>query len=140
MPEVTVPTDRVFPILKENILVDGFHVVIDLERSHGAVIIDALEGKEYLDCYGYFATLPVGHNHPKIVEAMARAGETVIHLDSTMLSPDVIELAERLCGLLPEPLGKVQFLNTGGEDIHGTVANRICGGGGEVPVAVVQEH
>ncbi len=66
MPEVTVPTDQVFPILKENILVDGFHVVIDLEQSHGAVIVDALEGKEYLDCYGYFATLPVGHNHPKL--------------------------------------------------------------------------
>ncbi len=66
MPEVTIPTDQVFPVLKENILVDGFHVVIDLERSHGSVIVDSLDGKEYLDCYGYFATLPVGHNHPKM--------------------------------------------------------------------------
>lgn len=66
MPEIKVPADRVFPILKENVLVDGFHVVIDLEKSHGAVIADALEEKEYLDCYGYFATLPVGHNHPKM--------------------------------------------------------------------------
>ncbi len=66
MPEVTVPVDQVFAVLKENILVDGFHVVIDLEKSHGAIIVDALEGKEYLDCYGYFATLPVGHNHPKM--------------------------------------------------------------------------
>jgi L-lysine 6-transaminase len=64
MPRIRVPADQVFPILRENILVDGFHVVIDLEKSHGAVIVDALEGKEYLDCYGYFATLPVGHNHP----------------------------------------------------------------------------
>ena len=30
MPEITVPTDQVFPILKENILVDGFHVVMAL--------------------------------------------------------------------------------------------------------------
>ncbi|MFQ5535971.1 MAG: L-lysine 6-transaminase [Gemmatimonadota bacterium] len=66
MPEIAVPAEQVFPILKENILVDGFHVVIDLERSHGAVIVDARDGKEYLDCYGYFATLPVGHNHPKM--------------------------------------------------------------------------
>jgi L-lysine 6-transaminase len=66
MPEIKVPADQVFPILKENILVDGFHVVIDLEKSHGSTIVDALEGKEYLDCYGYFATLPVGHNHPKM--------------------------------------------------------------------------
>jgi len=66
MPKVEIPADQVFPVLKENILVDGFHVVIDLEKSHGAVIVDALEGKEYLDCYGFFATLPVGHSHPKL--------------------------------------------------------------------------
>ena len=66
MPRVEIPAEEVFPVLKENILVDGFHVVIDLEKSHGAVIVDALNGKEYLDCYGYFATLPVGHNHPKL--------------------------------------------------------------------------
>jgi len=64
MPEIKVPASEVFPILEKNILVDGFHLVIDLEKSHGSVIVDALEGKEYLDCYGYFATLPVGHNHP----------------------------------------------------------------------------
>ncbi|MFH1764731.1 MAG: L-lysine 6-transaminase [Gemmatimonadota bacterium] len=66
MPEIKVPADQVFPILRENILVDGFHLVIDLEKSHGSVIVDALEGREYLDCYGYFATLPAGHNHPKM--------------------------------------------------------------------------
>jgi L-lysine 6-transaminase len=66
VPEITVPADQVFDVLRKNILVDGFHVVIDLERSHGSTIVDARDGKEYLDCYGYFATLPVGHNHPKM--------------------------------------------------------------------------
>jgi len=64
--EITVPADQVFPILERNILVDGFHVVIDLERSHGTTTVDALTGKEYLDCYAYFASLPIGHNHPKM--------------------------------------------------------------------------
>ena len=59
-----VPADDVFSTLERNILVDGFHIVIDLERSHGAVMVDALEGKEYIDCYTFFATLPIGHNHP----------------------------------------------------------------------------
>jgi L-lysine 6-transaminase len=66
MPKVEIPAEQVFPVLKENILVDGFHVVIDLKKSHGAIIVDALEGREYLDCYGFVATLPVGHNHPKL--------------------------------------------------------------------------
>ena len=68
MPEIKVSADRVFPILKENVLVDGFHLVIDLEKSHGSTIVGALEGREYLDCYGYFATLPIGHNHPKMAD------------------------------------------------------------------------
>jgi|TARA_B100001971_G_scaffold152411_1_gene141644 L-lysine 6-transaminase len=66
MPKVEAPADQVCAVLKENILVDGFHVVIDVEKSLGAVIVDALGGSEYPDCYGYFATLPVGHNHPKL--------------------------------------------------------------------------
>lgn len=60
---VTSPED-VFRILKENILADGFHLVIDLARSRGTTMVDARDGREYLDCYTYFATLPVGHNHP----------------------------------------------------------------------------
>jgi L-lysine 6-transaminase len=68
MSQIVVPTDRVFPILRQNILVDGFHLVIDLERSHGCYMVDALEGREFLDCYSSFATLPVGHNHPKMAD------------------------------------------------------------------------
>lgn len=64
MTQIAVASDKVFDVLRNNILVDGFHIVIDLEKSHGSVMVDALEGKEYLDCYTYFATLPIGHNHP----------------------------------------------------------------------------
>ncbi len=67
-PDITVPAGQVFPILKQNILVDGFHIVVDLKRSRGSIMVDALTGREYLDCYSYFASLPVGHNHPKLLE------------------------------------------------------------------------
>ncbi len=68
MPRIAVPAERVFPILRESILVDGFHLVVDLEKSHGCYMVDALEGKEYLDCYACFATLPLGYNHPKLAD------------------------------------------------------------------------
>ena len=67
-PALALPADQVFPVLEKSILVDGFHVVIDFDRSHGSRMIDALTGKEYLDCYSYFASLPVGHNHPKMAD------------------------------------------------------------------------
>jgi len=49
-------------------LADGFHLVIDLERSHGSWIYDAVNHRELLDFYSYFASLPIGHNHPGLVE------------------------------------------------------------------------
>ncbi|NKB89387.1 MAG: L-lysine 6-transaminase [Acidobacteria bacterium] len=76
----TVPSNEVFPVLRENILVDGFHLVIDLEKSQGSIMVDALEGKEYLDCYSYFASLPIGHNHPKMEDPTFREALTRVAL------------------------------------------------------------
>jgi L-lysine 6-transaminase len=49
-------------------LADGEHLVIDLQGSHGAYLRDAATGREYVDFYAYFASQPVGHNHPKLRE------------------------------------------------------------------------
>ena len=62
MSKIRIPKAQVFPVLRHNILVDGFHIVVDLDRSKGAVMVDALHGKQYLDCFSYFASLPIGHN------------------------------------------------------------------------------
>jgi 2,2-dialkylglycine decarboxylase (pyruvate) len=83
-------------------------------RAEGAYLYTD-DGRAILDFSSGQMCATIGHNHPKIVEAITKAGQTVIHLDSTMLSPDVIDLADRLCELLPPPLSKVQLLNTGGE-------------------------
>ncbi len=59
------PTD-VLNSLDRHMLVDGFHVVLDLERSHDCVMVDARDGKSYIDFYAFFASLPIGFNHPKL--------------------------------------------------------------------------
>jgi len=41
-------------------------IVVDLDRSHGAYLHDALTGREYIDFFTYFASAPIGHNHPKM--------------------------------------------------------------------------
>ncbi len=61
-----VPPGEVIETLARRILVDGFHIVVDLERSKGSYMIDARNGRKYLDMYSYFSTLPIGHNHPKM--------------------------------------------------------------------------
>lgn len=61
-----VPPGKVIDTLAKRILVDGFHIVVDLERSKGTYMVDARNGRKYLDMYTYFSTLPIGHNHPKM--------------------------------------------------------------------------
>ena len=52
--------------LKKYILVDGFHIVADLEKSNGSWVVDKETGKKYLDCYSQFASQALGWNHPSL--------------------------------------------------------------------------
>jgi L-lysine 6-transaminase len=63
---VTVNPADVHSTLARYMLADGEHLVVDLQGSHGPHIRDAATGREYLDYYAYFASQPIGHNHPKL--------------------------------------------------------------------------
>lgn len=51
--------------LRRHQLVDGYPLVLDLERSRGAWVHDSSTGTEYLDAFTCFASWPLGYNHPK---------------------------------------------------------------------------
>jgi len=53
--------------LKKALLVDGFDFVMDLEASRGVWLADARTGKKYLDLFTFFASSPIGFNHPKLM-------------------------------------------------------------------------
>lgn len=55
-------------MLSRHILVDGYHVVMDLERSRGSYLYDARSDRMLLDFFTNFATYPVGYNHPKTAD------------------------------------------------------------------------
>jgi L-lysine 6-transaminase len=57
----------VIPILSKHMLVDGFEIIVDLEKSSGSYLVDARDGRKYLDFFTFFATLPVGINHPSLL-------------------------------------------------------------------------
>ena len=58
----------VLDVLSRHILVDGYHVVMDLERSRGSYLYDARSDRMLLDFFTNFATYPVGYNHPKAAD------------------------------------------------------------------------
>ena len=55
-------------VIGKYMLADGKEIIPDLEKSHGSYLVDARDGKEYLDFFTFFASLPIGHNHPKMKE------------------------------------------------------------------------
>jgi len=59
-----VAPGRVVAVLQQHILMDGFKLVFDAEKSHGAVFVDAASGRELIDFYSFYASQPVGFNHP----------------------------------------------------------------------------
>ncbi|HQR45637.1 MAG TPA: L-lysine 6-transaminase [Thermoanaerobaculia bacterium] len=63
-----IDSKSVLENLSRHMLVDGYHVVMDLARSRGNVVYDALHDAEILDFFSQFATCPVGYNHPKMSE------------------------------------------------------------------------
>jgi L-lysine 6-transaminase len=62
----TVRPQDVLNTLGRHLLVDGFHLVIDLEKSEGSRLLDASTGKWYLDFYTFFGSGPIGVNHPRL--------------------------------------------------------------------------
>jgi L-lysine 6-transaminase len=65
---IHVPPSEVHEVLQRHQLADGLPFVFDLERSHGAWLVDARTGEEYLDFFTCFASWPVGYNHPALEE------------------------------------------------------------------------
>jgi 4-aminobutyrate aminotransferase-like enzyme/Ser/Thr protein kinase RdoA (MazF antagonist) len=107
---------------------DAIHVV----RGRGAYLFDS-QGREYLDCVNNVAH--VGHEHPRVVSAGQRQ-MAVLNTNTRYLHEAVIEYAERLGALLPDPLSVCYLVNSGSEanELALRMARTVTGGEGVVVV------
>lgn len=67
-----VPAGAVHETLRRHLLVDGYPLVIDLEKSQGSLVRDAASGRELIDFYSFFASNPLGFNHPGMLDERTR--------------------------------------------------------------------
>jgi L-lysine 6-transaminase len=88
------PTD-VHKTLSKHMLADGFNLVLDLKKSKGCRIYDSRTGTYFLDGFSFFATAPLGCNHPSMTtpEFMKKMGEIAIN-NPTNSDVYTVELAE----------------------------------------------
>ena len=50
--------------IEHHVLLDGFKVVVDLDRSRGSYLYNAVDNRRLIDLYGFFGSLTIGFNHP----------------------------------------------------------------------------
>lgn len=115
---VHIAPKDVHATLSKHLLVDGFDIVADLERSQGSYIYDSRYNKRYLDFFTFFASSPIGMNHPKMQtpEFKERILRTALNKPSnsdvyTVEMAEFVETFSRIA--IPEYLPHAFFIEGG---------------------------
>lgn len=114
-----IPASRVFETLSASMLADGFDLVLDLRASRGRRLVDARDGSDYLDMFGFFASSALGMNHPALTEdAGFRAELTTAALNkpsnSDIYTVEMARFVDTFVRVLGDPRLPHLFLIDGG--------------------------
>ena len=89
-----------------------------LTRGEGCRVWDT-EGRVYLDLYAGIAVSILGHNHPRLVAAIAEQAARLVHTANYFYNDRSLELAGELAARTG--LERVFFCNSGTEAIEGAI-------------------
>src|SRR5216117_1293178 len=109
---------KVLETIEQHVLLDGFKVVVDLDKSRGSYLHNRVDNRRLIDLYGFFGSMPVGFNHPHFDDPdvqcdLLRAAKVKI-ANSDVYSEDYaefVETFERVVGL--PPLERYLFIEGG---------------------------
>jgi L-lysine 6-transaminase len=116
----------VLKTLEQHVLLDGFKIVIDLEKSRGSYLHNAVNDQRLIDLYGFFGSNPVGFNHPHFdrpeVKADLLRGAQVKIANSDIYSVAYAEFVETFVRVAPlPPLERYLFIEGGALAIENTL-------------------
>jgi L-lysine 6-transaminase len=123
MPTVTekrahIAPSEVHEVLARHMLADGFDLVLDLERSHGAWLHDSRSGQVLLDFFTSFSSYPMGYNHPKLLTPEMRqrllAAAVVKPSNADLYTTQMAEFVATFARAVPEPFRRHLFFIDGG--------------------------
>src|SRR5262245_32628495 len=113
-----VTPQEVIAELEKHILTDGFKLVFDVEKSRGSHFVDAATGRELIDLYGFYASQPIGFNHPYFnrrdvkADLLAAAKVKVANADVySVQMATFVKTFSRVVGL--HPLDRYYFIEGG---------------------------
>lgn len=89
-------------------------------KGKGAIVED-LEGKQYIDCFGGPGVVNCGHCHPQIMEAAKTQMDLLTQSPGQFITIPAAKLAQAVAAEAPAGLKKVFFCNSGAEANDGAV-------------------
>ncbi|WKV11769.1 aspartate aminotransferase family protein [Marivirga harenae] len=107
-----------------------FPFLLEIERAEG-IYLHSTNGNKYMDLISGVAVSNLGHQHPKVVNAIKEQLEKHMHIMvyGEYVQSSVNKLARILVENLPQHLNSVYFCNSGAESIEGALklAKRVTG-------------
>jgi len=107
-----------------------FPFLLEVESASG-IYLHTTDGKSYMDLISGVAVSNLGHQHPKVVDAVKKQLEKHMHIMvyGEYVQSSVNQLAKILTSNLPQHLNSVYFCNSGAESIEGALklAKRVTG-------------
>lgn len=90
--------------------------LIEVDRAEGIYIYDK-SGKRYMDMIAGVAVNNIGHNHPKVVEALKSQIDRHLHVMvyGEFVQDRPLSMSKKLAELLPDSLNCVYAVNSGTE-------------------------
>jgi L-lysine 6-transaminase len=115
---MTIAAAQVHEVLGRHMLADGYDIVLDLEKSQGRRLFDSRSGRWYLDMFSFFATMPVGMNHPGMREpaflAQLQRAALINPTNSDIYTVEMAEFVDAFARLaMPDYLPHVFFVAGG---------------------------
>ncbi len=105
-------------------------LALEIEKAIGCNVYDIF-GNQYLDFIAGVSALPLGHRHPKVVEAIKNQVDSYLHVMvyGEFVQGPQVELSKFLVSKLPANLQSVYLTNSGTEAIEGALklAKKVTG-------------
>ena len=97
-------------------------LAMEVSHAKGSYIYDTTN-KAYLDFVAGVSATPLGHNHPKVINAIKEQLDKYLHVMvyGEYIQKPAVELAKLLARNLPYPLENTYLVNSGTEAIEGAL-------------------
>jgi 4-aminobutyrate aminotransferase len=105
-----------------SVFTPALHIYYPFSITKGeGTSVTSSDGRRYLDFTSGLAVLNVGHNHPRVIEAVRKQVDSFVHTGGIYYSESTVAAAEQIVSVTPPGLDMLFFGNSGAESVEGAL-------------------